>query len=105
MVVNARDDLNDDSTQDALARLRRCRPMVPCTLEVCTECQKLRAFRLAQRWPLSHLHLLELSLEFADCQQPFIPPTLQLGRNDPVAATIRFADPPDRTVVGLDCSR
>ena len=59
--------------------------MLPGTLEVCTECQKLRAFRLAQRRrPLSRLHLLELRLKFADCQQPFIPPTLQLGRNGSV---------------------
>jgi hypothetical protein len=58
--------------------------MAPRTLEVCAECQKLRAFYLAQRWPLSHLHLRELRLKFANCQQPFIPPTLQLRRNDSV---------------------
>src|SRR5215469_7758956 len=40
IAVNASDDLEDDSTQDALARLRCCRPMAPCALEVCTECQK-----------------------------------------------------------------
>ena len=64
IAVNTRDDLNDDSTQDALARLGCCRRMVLRTLEVSTEFQKLPALHLTQRRRSSRLHFLSESKGF-----------------------------------------
>jgi len=55
--------------------------MIPGTLKVCAEHQKLRAFPLTQRRSLLSVNLREFCLQFSNYLQAFVPPTLQLGGN------------------------
>jgi hypothetical protein len=55
--------------------------MIPGTLKVYAEHQKLRAFRLTQRRSLLSVNLREFCLQFSNHLQAFVPPTLQLGGN------------------------
>ena len=64
--------------------------MVPCTLKVCAEHQKLRTFCVAQRRPLLSVKLCEFRLYFSNDLQAFVPPTLQLGRNDSILRVYRI---------------
>ena len=64
--------------------------MVPCPLKVCAEHQKLRTFRLAQRRSLLSVKLREFRLHFSNDLQAFVPPTLQLGRNDSILRVYRI---------------